>query len=56
MIARKAPGAECRLTAAQEAELAALIDAGPDREREGVVRWRCVDLQQQIPGLRRGRL
>jgi len=48
LIDRKAPGAACRLTAGQEAELAALIDAGPDRERDGVVRWRCVDLQQQI--------
>lgn len=48
LIDRKAPGAERRLTAEQEVELAALIEAGPDRARDGVVRWRCVDLQQQI--------
>jgi transposase len=48
LIARKAPGAERRLTAEQEAELAALIAAGPDRARDGVVRWRCVDLQKLI--------
>ena len=48
LIDRKAPGAPARLTAEQEAELAALIEAGPDRARDGVVRWRCVDLQRQI--------
>jgi transposase len=45
---RKPPGAARRLTAEQEAELAVLIEAGPDFERDGVVRWRCVDLQQLI--------
>jgi transposase len=48
LLDRKAPGAKPRLSAEQEAELAALIEAGPDRERDGVVRWRCLDLQQQI--------
>lgn len=48
LIDRKAPGAAPRLTAEQEVELAALVEAGPERERDGVVRWRCVDLQQQI--------
>ena len=48
LIDRKAPGAKPKLTSDQEAELAALIEAGPERERDGVVRWRCVDLQQQI--------
>ena len=36
------------LSAEQEAELAALIEAGPAFERDGVVRWRCVDLRQLI--------
>jgi hypothetical protein len=36
------------LTSDQEAELAALIEAGPAFERDGVVRWRCVDLRQLI--------
>lgn len=31
-----------------EAALTALLEEGPDRERDGVVRWRCIDLQQQI--------
>lgn len=48
LIDRKPAGARRRLTAEQEAELAALIEAGPDVERDGVVRWRCVDLQRQI--------
>ena len=30
------------------AELAVIIDAGPDREADGVVRWRRVDLQRVI--------
>ena len=37
-----------RFTAEQEAELATLIKAGPDIARDGVVRWRCVDLRQLI--------
>jgi len=36
------------LTAEQEAELAQLIEEGPQVDRDGVVRWRCVDLQHQI--------
>src|SRR5690242_16708431 len=47
-IDRKPAGAARRLSAEQEAELAALIEAGPDVERDGVVRWRCVDLRQLI--------
>ena len=48
LIDRKPAGAVRRLTAEQEAELTALIEAGPDVERDGVVRWRCVDLRQLI--------
>jgi transposase len=48
LIDRKPAGAARRLSAEQEAELAALIEAGPDIERDGVVRWRCIDLQQLI--------
>ena len=25
-----------------------MVEQGPDLERDGVVRWRCVDLQQRI--------
>ena len=41
-------GRPSRLSAAQQAELAAMVDAGPDREKDGVVRWRRIDLQRVI--------
>ena len=37
-----------RLSADQQAELARLVEAGPDRTVDGVVRWRRVDLQRVI--------
>jgi transposase len=48
LIDRKPPGVKRRLTAEQEAELARLIEDGPKVETDGVVRWRCVDLQRWI--------
>src|SRR3954447_1772809 len=48
LIDRKPAGAARRLSAAQEAELAAVIEAGPDVARDGVVRWHCVDLRRLI--------
>jgi len=45
---RDHPGRPPRLTLAQKAELARLVEAGPDLARDGVVRWRCVDLQAVI--------
>lgn len=45
---RKGRGRQPRLSAAQKAELAALVEAGPDPERDGVVRWRRVDLKHKI--------
>lgn len=48
---RKAPGRQPLLSAAQKAELAALVEAGPDPEKDGVVRWRRVDLQRKIAEL-----
>jgi transposase len=48
LIDRKAPGAAPRLTGEQEAELARLVEAGPDPETDGVVRWRCIDLKALI--------
>ena len=35
-----------RLSAEQQAELARLVETGPDRAVHGVVRWRRVDLQR----------
>src|SRR3954470_7330817 len=48
LIDRKPAGAARRLSAAQEAELAAVIEAGPHVARDGVVRWHCVDLRRLI--------
>ena len=48
LVDRKAPGAARRLRACEEAELAALVEAGPELDRDGVVRWRCVDLKALI--------
>jgi transposase len=41
-------GPSPRLTAAQEAELAGIVERGPEPERDGVVRWRQVDLRRVI--------
>jgi transposase len=45
---RRRPGRKPRLTSEQEAELAAAVERGPDPERDGVVRWRRVDLRALI--------
>lgn len=45
---RKPPGPSAKLTARQEAELAALVEAGPDPVQHGVVRWRRIDLRDEI--------
>ncbi|MFL5254512.1 MAG: helix-turn-helix domain-containing protein [Rhodopila sp.] len=37
-----------RLSAEQQAEVAAWVEQGAEVGRDGVVRWRCVDLQQRI--------
>jgi len=41
-------GPKPRLSAEQRAEVAAWVEQGADLKRDGVVRWRCVDLQQRI--------
>ena len=41
-------GPKSRLSAEQLAELARIVEAGPDRERDGVVRWRRIDLKRVI--------
>jgi len=45
---RRAPGPAPRLSATQEAELDRWVEDGPDLARDGVVRWRCVDLWDRI--------
>ena len=42
------PGPRPRLSAEQQAQVAEWVEQGPDLERDGVVRWRCIDLQQRI--------
>src|SRR5271155_30470 len=41
-------GPKPRLSAEQLAEFAAIVEVGPDREKDGVVRWRRVDLKRVI--------
>lgn len=41
-------GRKPRLSPEQKAELAVWIEAGPDPETDGVVRWRCADLRRRI--------
>src|SRR5918911_2892125 len=45
---RRRPGPRPRLTPEQEAELATAVERGPDPDRDGVVRWRRVDLKALI--------
>jgi transposase len=37
-----------RLSPEQQAQVAEWVEQGPELERDGVIRWRCVDLQQRI--------
>ena len=48
LIDRKAPGKPPTLTLAQRAALAAAVEAGPQPWRDGVVRWRLIDLLQWL--------
>jgi transposase len=41
-------GVAARLSSERLAELAAIVEAGPDRDRDGVVRWRRVDLKRVV--------
>src|SRR5437764_3276333 len=45
---RPRSGRRPRLTPEQEAELAAAVERGPDPDRDGVVRWRRIDLEALI--------
>jgi transposase len=48
LINGKAPGPEPKLSSEQKEELARIVETGPDPEKDGVVRWRCADLQRLI--------
>lgn len=45
---RRRSGRRPRLTPEQQAELAAVVEQGPDPERDGAVRWRRLDLQALV--------
>ena len=45
---RRSPGREAQLTPEQLVAFKALVEAGPDLARDGVVRWRCSDLQARL--------
>lgn len=42
------PGPLSRLSPEQQSELAAMVETGPDRAVDGVVRWRRIDLKRVI--------
>ena len=48
LMSRKPPGAAPGLTEAQMAELHQLLIAGPDPKIHKVIRWRCIDLCQEV--------
>ena len=45
---RKSTGRPPKLNAEQKAAFKQLVETGPDRARDKVVRWRCIDLKRQI--------
>ena len=45
---RSGGGVKPRLTPEQQARFVAWVEEGPDPARDGVVRWRCADLQARI--------
>ena len=48
LVNRTVPHRPRRLAPGQLAALAAWVEAGPDPVRDGVVRWRRIDLQARI--------
>jgi transposase len=48
LLSIRSGGHPASLTAAQMAELRELTIKGPDPEIDNVVRWRCVDLREQV--------
>lgn len=45
---RKPEGRKARLGPEQKAKIAGLVEAGPDPDKDGVVRWRRIDLKKKI--------
>ncbi len=45
---RAGGGPRPRLSPEQQAQFVSWVEEGPDPARDGVVRWRCIDLQARI--------
>ncbi len=48
LVSRPLPGPTPKLSEVQMNELRGLVVAGPDAARHQVVRWRCVDLRDEV--------
>jgi transposase len=48
LINLKPSGRPPKLTIEQKQQLKQIVETGPDPHRDGVVRWRCVDLRRVI--------
>src|ERR1700692_4314607 len=48
LINVKSPGRRPKLSTEQMEELGRLVEAGPDPEKDGFARWRCVDLKRVL--------
>lgn len=48
LIDTRTEGRKSRLSGEQMAALAQIVETGPDRQRDGVVRWRRIDLKRVI--------
>src|SRR6202047_2526108 len=48
LINVKSPGRRPKLSSEQMEELARLVEAGPDPEKDGFARWRCGDLKRVL--------
>ena len=48
LINAQSPGRPSKLSLEQKEELRRLVEAGADPEKDGVARWRCVDLKRVI--------
>ena len=48
LINAKAPGPLPKLSSEQKQELKRIVESQPDPDKDGIVRWRCVDLRRII--------
>jgi transposase len=48
LINAQSPGRPPKLSKEQMEELRRLVEAGPDPQKDGVARWRCVDLKRVL--------